>query len=309
MKLIKQYNRLALGLLIVILNCTSALAQQTASFPEYNFNPFIINAAYAGLLPSTEATLANTGFSEFEGAPKNFYASLHLPLNDGKMGLGAAIQRDEIGVTKSTNTFVASSYKIFFDFKDDRPYWQNYQPSSLSFGLTVGLQQFQDDLLALNIMDDINFSQNINATIPTIGAGFLFNYSSFYAGISAPNLIGTSLASDGAIKLEFPIYGYFGYRFYNDRFENFMFKPSLFLKHEKGAPILADLNMSISYRNRFELGAGYRTNSSFNVLAGIYLLKSFRLIYHYNMATNNYPLGNAHGLVLSCRFGQGYPKR
>ncbi len=49
MKLKKQYNRLVLGTLICVLKCSTLFGQQTASFPEYNFNPFIINPAYAGL--------------------------------------------------------------------------------------------------------------------------------------------------------------------------------------------------------------------------------------------------------------------
>lgn len=306
MKLKKEFNRLLLCALICVLKCNSLFGQQTASFPEYNFNPFIINPAYAGIFSETEATIANTGFGSFEGAPKNLNLSFHSPLNDGQMGFGAGIVRDEIGVTSSTSAFVAYSYKIFFDFKGSRPDWSSYQSGFLSFGITAGMQQYKDNLLALNITDDVQFSQNIDATIPTVGAGLLFNHSRFYVGVSAPNLLGTSLASDDAIALEFPVYGYFGYRFFSDRFENFMLKPSLFIKHEKGAPLLADLNMSISYRNRFELGAGYRTNASFNVLAGIYLFKYLRLIYHYNIATNNSPIGNTHGLVLSLKFGEGY---
>ena len=297
---------LALGVLLSLISYNSIFGQQTAVFPEYNFNPFIINSAYAGLLPDTEATASNTGFSSFEGSPRNLSLSFHTPLNDGKVGLGAGFVRDQIGVTTSTSAFAAYSYKIFFDFKDDRPYWQIYQPGTLSFGLTAGIQQYQDNLLELGITDDPRFGQNINATIPTIGVGFLFNHARFYAGISTPNILGDRLASDDNLKLESPIYGYFGYRFYNNLFEDFMLKPSVLLKSEKGAPLQIDTNVSVSYRNRFELGAGYRSNSSLNFLAGIYLLENFRLIYHYNMALKNSVLPNIHGLMLSYRFGKGY---
>jgi hypothetical protein len=85
-----------------------------------------------------------------------------------------------------------------------------------------------------------------------------------------------------------------------------MLKPSVLLKSEKGAPLQIDTNVSVSYRNRFELGAGYRSNSSLNFLAGIYLLENFRLIYHYNMALKDSVLPNIHGLMLSYRFGKGY---
>ncbi|MFS4481724.1 PorP/SprF family type IX secretion system membrane protein [Hyunsoonleella sp. 2307UL5-6] len=293
-------------LFICFLTCNVVYSQQSALFPEYNYNPLIINPAYAGLLSTTEVTLSNTGFSNFEGAPRNLNLSFHTPLQDGKMGLGAAIIRDQIGVTNSTNAFLAYSYKIFFDFKSDRPYWQDYQAGSLSFAITAGVQQFQDNLLNLGITDDVRFSENVNASIPNIGAGILFNHARFYAGISAPNLIGLKLASEDNVNIEFPIYGYLGYRFFSNRFEDIMVKPSILLRHEKGAPLLADLNVSISYRNKFELGAGYRSTSSVNLLAGVYLADTFRIIYHYNMETNNSPLGNTHGIILSFRFNNGY---
>jgi type IX secretion system PorP/SprF family membrane protein len=306
MKLNKKIGTLALGVLLSLFVNNSVFGQQTAAFPEYNYNPFIINSAYAGLLPTTEATATNTGFSSFEGSPKNFSLSFHTPMNRGKVGLGAGFIRDEIGVTTSTSAFAAYSYKIFFDFKDDRPYWQIYQPGTLSFGITAGVQQYQDNLLDLGIMDDPNFSQNINATIPTIGVGFLFNHARFYAGISTPNILGDRLATDDNLELESPLYGYFGYRFYNNRFEDFMLKPSVLIKSEKGAPLQVDANVSLSYRNKFELGGGYRTSSSVNLLAGVYLIKNFRLIYHYNMALKDSPLGDTHGIMLSYRFGKGY---
>lgn len=295
-----------LTLFVCFLTYNVLYSQQSALFPEYNYNPFIINPAYAGLLSTTEATLSNTGFSNFEGAPRNLNLSFHTPLQDGKMGLGAAIIRDQIGVTNSTNAFLAYSYKIFFDFKSDRPYWQDYQAGSLSFAITAGVQQFQDNLLNLGITDDVRFSENVNASIPNIGAGILFNHARFYAGISAPNLIGLKLATEDNVNIEFPIYGYLGYRFFSNRFEDFMVKPSLFLRHEKGAPLLADLNVSVSYRNKFELGAGYRSTSSINLLAGVYLADTFRIIYHYNLATNNSPLSNTQGIILSFRFNNGY---
>lgn len=106
--------------------------------------------------------------------------------------------------------------------------------------------------------------------------------------------------------VKFPVYGYFGNRFFNSRFSNLMIKPSLFVRSEKGAPLLADFNTSVSYKNKFEIGAGYCTNSSFNILAGIYLFNSFRLIYHYNMISNNSPIGNIHGFILSFRFNEGF---
>ena len=91
-----------------------------------------------------------------------------------------------------------------------------------------------------------------------------------------------------------------------DVFNQIMIKPNLLLRYENGAPFQADLNLSVSFMNQFELGAGYRTTSSVNAFAGIYLINHFRLLYQYNMAIANSPIRNIHGLVLSYRFGNGY---
>ncbi len=294
-------------ILLFILKSSISAGQQTPTFSEYNYNPFIINSAYAGLSPSAEMSISNSGhFNQFEGSPKTFSLSGHTPLNRGKMGVGAGIIRDEIGVTTSTNFFGAYSYKIFFDLENNRPYWQHYYPGVLSFGITAGLQQYQDNLLELGITNDPNFSENINASIPTLGFSFLFNHASFYVGFSTPNILGESLASDDNLNLATPYYGYIGYRFFSNRYQEVMIKPNLLIKHEGGAPLQADINLAISFKNKFEIGTGYRTKSSLNFLAGIYLFKNARFIYNYNATNNNSPLGNTHGFVLNYKFGDGY---
>ncbi|MFC4095193.1 PorP/SprF family type IX secretion system membrane protein [Euzebyella saccharophila] len=282
-------------------------AQQTAVFSEYNYNPFLINSAYAGMLSSTELSATHSGFiSEVTGSPRTLSLTVNSPLRDGKVGLGAGFLQDEVGVSKNSTFFAAYSYKIFFDFESNRPYWQLYQPGVLSFGITAGLQQFKEDLLSLGIMDDPNFSENINATIPTVGISFLFNHAQFFAGISAPNVLGDKLASRDDLNLSNPVYGYFGYRFFTSMFEEIMIKPNVLLKYEDGAPLQADLNIAASFKNKIEVGAGYRTSSSINLLAGVYFLKNLRFIYNYNIALKESPFGNTHGLALSYLFGDGY---
>lgn len=294
-----------IGLTFSILNV--AFAQQTPLFSEYNYNPFIINPAYAGGTPSTEFSVSNSGyFNQFEGSPKSFAFSGHGSINKKKIGIGAGISRDEIGVTTSTRFFAAYAYKIYFDFDSDRPYWQNYHPGVLSFGITAGILQYQDNLTELGIINDNVFAEDISSTVPTIGFGFLFNHNTFYVGFSSPNVVGDALVSDKSFNITNTYYGYFGYRLYNNLFEDLMIKPNVLLKYENGAPLQADINVAVSFKNRFEFGTGYRTSNSFNLLAGIYLFNNFRFIYNYNLATNDSPLGNTHGFILSCQLGKGF---
>lgn len=285
-----------------------ALAQQTPSFTEYNYNPFLLNPAYAGALESAETTLSNIGFGNpsFEGAPRSFAFTFNAPLRNEKMGLGIGIINDEIGVTSATQIFGAYSYKVILN-DDIHPYWKVYDRSFISFGLNAGALLYNQDLLSLGLQDDPNFAENVNANLPAIGAGILFGYRNFFAGVSVPNLLGDTFANQDNLQLSRPFYGYTGYHLALDRYDpKFILKPSMLFKYESGAPLQVDTNLALSFKNFIEVGAGFRTSSSVNAFLGLYVLKNFRAIYSYSQGGGDSPLRNTHGIILSYRAGDGY---
>ncbi len=288
----------------------SISAQQTPTFTEYNYNPFIINSAYAGAQPEAEATLSNIGFGniDFDGAPRSLSATFNTPLRNEKVGLGVGVIHDEIGVTSATQLFVAYSYKVFLN-DNAQPYWKVYDRSFISFGLSGGALMYNQDLLSLGIQDDPNFAENISTTLPTAGVGVLLGYGNFFAGISAPNILGDALANQDNLKVSRPFYGYSGYHFILNRYQpDFILKPSMLFKYESGAPLQVDANLSLSFKNAIEIGAGFRTSNTINALAGFYLLKNFRALYSYTQGGGDSPLRTTHGIVLSYRGGGGYKK-
>ena len=207
--------------LVFVLGLASVLnGQQTPSFTEYNYNPFVINPAYAGVLKNSEFTLSNIGFGNqnIQGAPRSLISSFNTPLRNEKMGLGVGFINDEIGVTSATQIFGSFSYKIFLN-DNAYPYWKVYDRSFVSFGLNAGALIYNQDLLSLGIQSDPNFAENINTTLPMAGAGILFGHSNFFAGISAPNLLGETFANQDNLQLSLPVYGYTGYHFVLDRYD------------------------------------------------------------------------------------------
>lgn len=281
-----------------------ALGQQTPLFPEYNYNPFLINPAYAGMAPGPVASASHTRFTRnIDGAPSTSSLSYHLPISSGKMGLGAAIIDDRIGVMSATSAVLAYSYKIYFDLKPNRPYWEVYDQNVFSFAMTAGIRRLHENLLELEVQDDPAFAANLSETIPTIGAGFLYNKVGFYLGVSVPDLLGGRFASRNDLKLSTPIYGYAGYRFFTDLYKEIMVTPSTLVKYEAGAPVQVDMNLSVNFKSKFEFGAGYRSSASLNVLTGIYPVEQLRIVYHYTIGLRRPTLGNYHGLVLSYAFG------
>ncbi|WP_257656308.1 PorP/SprF family type IX secretion system membrane protein [Parapedobacter lycopersici] len=282
----------------------AVFAQQTPLFAEYDYNPFIINPAYAGMAAGSVVSLSHQRYTRnIDGAPRSSAMSIHSPLSNGRMGLGAAIVDDRIGVTTVTDAVLAYSYQLFFDLKRNRPYWEMYDQHVFSFGVTAGMKRLHENLLELGVDDDPAFADNLSEMIPVVGAGFLYNKVGFYIGVSIPNLLGGKLASRNNLNLSTPVYGYFGYRFFTDLYKENMIRPSVLVKYEKGAPVQVDMNLAVTFRNKFEVGAGYRSSSSVNFLVGLYPIERLRVIYHYNVGLKRPVLGNNHGLVLSYAFG------
>jgi len=294
---------------ILLLVSSVCFAQQTPVFAEYNYNPFILNSAYAGSVQNPEISLSNTGFlNSFEGSPQNIGFTARTQLGAENLGVGVGLISDQVGVTNATSFFAAFSYRVSLNLDDD-PYWKVQEPEGLSFGITAGVQKYQENLLGLGQGTDPLLAQNINANVPIVGAGILLNYSRFYLGISTPNLLGDRFASEDALDIQVPFYGYLGYHFYFDQFKNIRVTPNVLIKQEKGSPVQADLNVAFTWNSVLEFGAGYRTNSSVNILAGTYLFESLRLVYSYNLANANLTFGNTHALSLNYRFNRGFEGR
>ncbi len=297
-------------LVVVILSngfLYSILGQQTPVFANYNYNTVMINPAHAGFYPSSDMTITNRGYiNQFEGSPRNIGVTFNSPLGNENVGLGAGVYSDQVGVTTTTSLFGSYAYKIFFDHNYNRARWWSYNPPVLSFGITGGIMVYDENLLALGIQNDPNFANNINTFIPTVGIGVLYNREHIYVGLSAPNIFGDSLSSEDNIDLEIPYYAYAGYRFFSTRFKEVLITPSVLIKYVSGAPIQADFNTTVNYKNKIEVGAGYRTSSSMNFLAGFYISDHLRLLYNYNQTLRSTPINNTHGIILSYRWGEGF---
>jgi len=290
----KKYSIIVLFLLTI----NSIYSQQTPVFSEYHYNPFLINSAYAGLI-SKEITVTHNGtFTGFDGAPTTSSLSYTSDIPYSSLGYGFGATNDQIGVTKNTSIYGAMSYKIEFDHVETRADWEIYDMNVLSFSLNAGIQLYRDDLLSLELEDDPNFNENVNLTIPTIGAAIIYNRANFFAGISSPNLIGTSLANNSLVKLETQLYGYSGFRFYTSKFERLLLKPNVLFKYQKGTPLQVDFNISGKYQNLFELGLGYRTTTSFSSYLLFKISNKFNAMANYTWSTNNNPIGARFGIGL-----------
>lgn len=303
-----KYSLLAIVILF-LLQSDLIFAQQTPVFANYSYNTVIINPAHAGYYEDVDATLVNTGlFNSVDGSPVNLNLTVNAPLRSKHLGLAAGVSVDQIGVATATSFFGSYSYKIFFDSEYAQGRWWAYDPNIISFGITAGGIYYNEDLVSLGIQDDPEFQQNLNEFLPTLGVGFLYNKDRFYIGLSAPNLLESSLTNETKINLQSAYYSYFGYRFFTTQLEEVLINPSMLVKYVDGAPLQADFNLMVNYLNKVEFGAGYRTSETVSFLAGFHMGTNFKLMYNYSYALKDYNNINTHGIVLNYRFGNGYER-
>jgi len=279
------------------------LAQQTPVFSDYVYNQVLLNPAHAGFYKSTDLTLTyrNTA-SDFVGAPEVLSGVVNAPTKSENIGIGASVLSDRLGVANITSITGSIAYKIIFDFHDNRVKWWEYNPNTLTFGLSAGGIVYNEDLLSLGIQDDPEFAQNINEVVPKLGIGALYNRQQFYVGVSNTNLI-ASLYEDKNVSVGSPTYFYGGLRIYTDIFHTYILKPSFLAKYEKGFAPQFDANFTASYKNIIEGGLGYRTNNSANAMVAFNSQKKWRFMFSYNFALQEQVLDRSFGILISYRFG------
>ncbi|RPD37896.1 PorP/SprF family type IX secretion system membrane protein [Chitinophaga barathri] len=290
-------------LILVLCKGQLLLAQQEAMYTQYMFNMLAVNPAYAGSRGVLSATaMYRNQWVGVEGAPRTGSVSFDMATRNKKVGLGIQAFNDRIGIVKTTGFYASYAYRINF----------NEQGSSLAIGLQGGLSNYKADLTKVDLIDggDPAFMQNINAIMPSFGAGVFYNTPKFYAGFSVPNLVKSYLRKDQYLySTEVTAQKYLhlflmaGYVF--DLNESLKLKPSFLVKAVRGAPIEADVNVNFWIKEIVGIGASYRTGDAIAGLLELQLSNQFRLGYAYDHSISNLVKYNqgTHEIMLRFEFG------
>lgn len=288
-------------ILSVLLSSLSVLGQQDAMYSQYMFNTLAINPAYAGSRDILSATaLFRTQWVGIEGAPETQTISFDTPLRNKRLGLGLQVFNDHIGVTNLSGGFVSFAYRI------------PMEKSTLAFGLQGGASHFKADFSSVDLGNpgmDPAFLQNTDQTLLNFGAGIYFNTNRFYLGVSVPHLLNNTLnnnsvVSNGLVARQYlHLFVASGYVF--NLSEDFKLKPSFLFKGIQGAPIQLDLNTNLWIKDRFSVGAQYRTNAGIAAMVEVQINPQIRMGYSYDRSVTklaNFNSGS-HEIMLRYEFG------
>lgn len=221
-------------------------AQHNSDYVQYMFNGLLLNPAYAGSHDALNITaLGRKQWLGLPGAPSTAALSLHSPLKNRKLNLGAVVLNEQFGVFSHTKVSVIYAYRFKF------------LTGKLSFGLQAGVDSYSTNWNKINTTEseDPNFfASQTRAIIPEAGIGTYYHTKVFYLGFSIPNLFNStlnpgkvSMLSTGAILT------------LNDYIK---FKPAVFVKYIRHSPVSANISTTFYYKDIVGVGVGYTYKTS-----------------------------------------------
>ncbi len=260
---------------ILVLIYIKGNAQQDPLYAQYLNNPILLNPAYAGSNQQWQTTAGyRTQWAGFDGNPTTLNFSSHLSLVDNKVGIGLIAIQDKIGEVKNTEFNLNYSYRL-----------EVTENKYLYFGLSTGMVRYNSDpgLLNLQRQDDPAFVFTNKFQFNT-GAGLMLKTEQYMIGFSVPKLIPTSITEDGqtvqVYNQHYYLFGVFTHNF-NERL---MLKPALLLKGTSGAPLSADVNISMVIDQNYTLGLLTRNLNTIGLIAQI-RMKQYKFGYVFELPT------------------------
>lgn len=273
---------------ILILMATMMFAQQDPIYSQYMFNKLAVNPGYAGSreLLTTDILYRNQ-WVNIDGAPKTLSASLHSPLNNPHLALGAYVYNDRIGPLSYSGALATFAYRIIFP------------TGKLSFGLQAGFKNngITGNFNSYDQQDPLMYANIQKKVTPDANFGVYYYSDKFYAGLSTLHLLQNQsmIVEDSAGNSQFTkllshFYGMTGAAF--PLGDKIVFRPSVLAKFVHNAPPQVDLNASFLFVNTLWLGVSYRTEKAISFITEVNIAQNFRIGYSYDIWLNELKINN-----------------
>lgn len=256
-----------LFLLISLISLSDAVFAQTQPlFNQYHFTQLAFNPAYAGSKDALETNFfLHRQMVKIKGAPSTESFNIHAPVANDKVGLGLKVYHDKYGVTNTTFIGLDYAYRVHLN-----------NNLVAAFGLEASIANYSINYSELDAFNegDPAFTETTDSYFsPNFGAGFYLHNEKFYFGLSSISLLGvndekstaTDLVYDETFDQVKHVYASAGAMV--DITDNFSIKPDMLLKSVAFTPAQLDVNLSLIFYNSLLLGAGYRTNKSYSIVA------------------------------------------
>lgn len=282
----------------------SAVAQQDPQYNLYQFNPLIINPAYAGSRDglSVVADVRNQWVG-FEGAPKTSIISGHAPILNKNVGVGFTLIGDRMGPRSMVGFSGNFAYILKLNNK-----WK------LSMGLNAGYNRYQFNYQDITFKNIDNANSNLgkfNEGALDLNCGMYLKSKSFFAGISFTHLGAKELLSIDPRDTMFQ--GELSYRLRTHNFitvgkswvfnENLVFAPTLAIRSVNNGNGNMDMNFNFFIYKKLWLGFFLRMPYGPGFLLNYYVTPKCKVGYSYDTGIRDQRrLGPSHEVSIGFDF-------
>lgn len=300
-------KKIILSVVVICFAFLKTQAQQDVMVSQYMFNGLLLNPAYSGSHKYFTSTLMHRSqWIKLEGAPVTSILAVDGPIKNKNMGLGLILMHDQIGATDQTDIYANYSYHL------------KLGNGKLSFGIKAGVSKYlfnTNQLVYWDENDNIyNQGNKQSAWLPKFGFGMYYYSDKWFSGISIPTLIaydrnytfGADVNKSSLVDRHYLLTGGLIFKLNED----FKMKPSVLVKYVPTAPVQADINLNVLYKNQFWIGASYRTSDAISALIEYQTNFRFRIGYSYDFTLSNirrYSNGT-HEIMIGYDFGKDIVK-
>ncbi len=281
-------------------------AQQDPQYNLYQFNPLIINPAYAGSRDgiSVVGNVRNQWVG-FAGAPKTNVISVHSPVFKKNIGVGLTILNDKMGPRNVIGAAGNFAYILKLSNK-----WK------LSMGLSAGYNRFQFNYseITFKTMDNSTAAFNdLNRGSMDFNAGMYLRSNNFFFGFSSTHLYAKEVFKIELKDTTNKSSGYLSYRLRTHSFitlgksfvinKNAVFAPTIMFRTVSRGSNNLDLNFNFFLYNKLWLGFFIRGPYGPGFLINYYATPKFKVGYSYDMGLKDARvLGPSHEITLGFDF-------
>jgi|TARA_B110000285_G_scaffold208019_1_gene247871 type IX secretion system PorP/SprF family membrane protein len=273
-----KYTYILVSLLILLSG--DIWSQQQGLVSQYRQQMSLFNPATVSINESSNLSILHR--RQWNNVPSSpISTSLTYGFYAGKnVGLGLSIVTDKVFIEQSTFVGIDYSYKIQLD-----------ETASLYLGLKAGANLYSLNTFNLNTYNPYYVDPSLNSVddlMPNLGIGAYLQKRSFYISVGIPRLLSTerARAANGRVTSvrDIPhIYSSIGYNFLVNKLQNIRIKPSIFTRNVIGAPMSLDVNTMVSFLDRFELGATYRSGGNYAGIVQLGVTESLKIAWTYEV--------------------------
>lgn len=231
-------------------------AQQEHQYTQWMNSKLSINPAYAGsnFSPCLTGIYRNQWIG-FDKSPETQQLSYDMSLNNDRVGIGANLYRNAVGITEYITFDAIYSYRI--------PVGNGF----LGLGAQASIRNLTNDysdpdlVSTLPIAGDGSIPQGqLSKFVPDFGFGVYYNTADFYFGASIPRLLNNEIdLEDIDTNIGREVDHAFimaGYKI--DLNENLELLPQALIKYANNSPLDIDFNLSLLIQDKYTIGGTYR---------------------------------------------------